>query len=154
MTGCSFHYFLARLGASRHSDQRSDLVGNQLVADKVSTPRHHVQHPLRQSRFLRKPNEFDGTQRCIARRFRDDSVSCYECRSYLPGSHRGRKVPWSNRRNHPQRQLEYHYRLSRVVARENIALYPTSIFGVVLEILRRSLYLQSRFEKRLSLLSS
>src|SRR5438132_4511715 len=135
MIRCSFHYFLARLSASSHSDQRRDLVGNQLVADQVSTPRHHVQHPLRQPRFLRKPNQFDSTQRGIARRLRDDGISCYECRSNLPSSHRGRKVPRSNRRNHTKGQLEYHYRLSRVVAWENIALYSTGIFGVVLEVL-------------------
>src|SRR2546428_13246871 len=141
MIRCSFHYFLARLGASRHSDQRSDLVGNQLVPDKVSTPRHHVQDSLRQSRFLRKPNQFDSTQRRIARWLGDNSISCYECWSYLPGSHRGRKVPGSNRRNHTKGQLEYHYRLSRIVARENISLYPARILGVVFEILRRALYL-------------
>src|SRR5438552_625714 len=141
MTGCSFHYFLARLSASRHRDQRRDLVGNQLVPNQFSTPRHHVQHALRQSRFLRKPNQFDSTQRCIARRLRDNSVSCYERRSYLSSGHRGRKVPWSNGRNHPEGQLEYHYRLSRVIAWKNIALYPASPFGVVFEILRRPFYL-------------
>src|SRR2546425_9614145 len=141
MTGCSFHYFLARLGASRHRDQRGDLVGNQLVADKVSTPRHHAQDSLRQSRFIRKPNQFDSTQRGIARWLGDNSISCYERGSYFPGGHRGRKVPWSNRRNHPKGQLEYHYRLSRIVTWENVSLYSTSIFGIVFEVLRRSLYL-------------
>src|SRR5207249_11421687 len=141
MTGCSFHYFLARLSASRHRDQRSDLVGNQLVAYQFSTPRHHVQNTLRQPCFLRKPNQLDSTQRRIARRLRDNRVSCHECRSYLPGGHRGWKVPRSNRRNHTKGQFEYHYRLSRVVAWENVSLYSPSVFGVVFEILRRSFYL-------------
>src|SRR4029077_467251 len=146
MTGCSFHYFLASLGAPRHRDQRRGLVGNQLVANQITTPRHHVQDSLRQSRLIREPNQFDSTQRRIARWFGNHSVSRYECWGDLPRNHRGRKVPWSYRCNYAKWKFENHYCLSRIIAWKNVSLYPPSKFSIIFEILSRPLYLQTGFK--------
>src|SRR6266496_2952164 len=146
-----FHDCSSRISTARHRHQTRNPIRHQLVTDFWSATGQEVYHAFREAGLLHQPYHFDRAEGSVARGLRHNCVSGNQGWSKLPCNGGRRKVPGRNRRNDPDGELQYHNRLPRILARQNISLNPPRKLGIVLEVGRSTIDLSPRLEQWFSL---